>query len=823
LVNELKAIALFMGLTRKYFFHSAQLLLLLVITKLLMAQDTSFQSIQQRFEQFNKQSSQEKIYLHTDKNFYLAGEIVWFKLYCADAASLRPASASKVAYAEILDRSNKPVLQAKIDLTVKGGSGSFYLPLSLTSGNYILRAYTSRMKNDGPTVYFEKIISIANTIKPVELQVKHDTARFFANFFPEAGNMVQGIETKLAFHITDQYGKGVNANGIITNANGDTISSFSTAKFGMGNFLFKPLQGHGYRATIHLSGDKIISKDLPVVYDHGYVMNVADNHDGKLKVRIQAKGNDPVKRGEHVFLLAHSRQKIKVAETGFVNYETDLVFTIDKAQLNEGITHFTLFNKDQQPVCERLVFKKPNRKDTVQINSDKNSYQLRQKVNLSLSSVNEEKHPGISDCSIAVYKIDSLEQLEQDDLVSYLLLTTDLKGEVESPGFYFSDEKGTEEVVDNLMLTHGWRRFKWENILSGGQTSAPGSLTEQNGHIVTAKIINAEDQQAAAGVDCFLSCPGAPFGFYGAKSNEKGIVQFEIKKYYGPGEVIIQAGRDTTNKYRIDVLTPFTDELPLKSLSYLSFKKENEAMFADKSVAMQTQNIYLADSIRRFMLPVLKDTFPFFGTAEYSYRLDDYKRFTTMEEVLREYVRPVNVVLRNGKLYMRIYDDLYVSLYNDVSQAVYGDDMLVMLDGVPLFNHNKIFSYDPLKVKKLEVVPQKYMMGGNVFNGILSLESYSGKFDGFEMLPGVVAIDYEGLQMQREFYSPDYETNAMRLRRIPDFRSTLYWTPQVSTDKNGKAFMQFYTSDIGGKFKVVLQGFNVKGEAVTATTNFEVE
>ncbi len=812
-----------MILTRKYFFYLIGLLQLLLLAKLLIAQDTSFQTIQQRFEQFSKESGGEKIYLHTDKNFYLAGEIIWFKVYYADAVSLHPASKSNVAYAEILDRSGKPVLQAKIDLSKKNGSGSFYLPLSLASDNYILRAYTSNMKNEGSAGYFEKIISVANTIKPVELKAKADTARFFANFFPEGGNLVEDIETKVAFHITDQYGKGVDASGVITNANGDTITSFSTARFGMGNILFKPLQGHSYRAIILLPADKVIIKDLPAVYDHGYVMNVSDNHDGKLKVRIRAKGIDPVKKGEHVFLLAHSRQAVKIAQSGFVNYENDLVFTIDKTQLNEGVNHFTLFNKDQQPVCERLVFIKPNNKNAVQISSDKNIYQPRQKVNLNLVSVAEEKLTDISDFSVAVYKIDSLNLFEQDDLVSYLLLTADLKGEVESPGFYFSEEKGTEEAADNLLLTHGWRRFKWKNILSAKSIPSSKFPAEQDGHIVTAKIIDLDNQQAVAGVDCYLSCPGAPFGFYASKSNEKGIVQFEIKNYYGPGEIIIQAGRDTISKYRVDVLTPFTDEPQLRNLPYLSFKKENETMFADKSAAMQAQNIYLADSIHQFMLPAFRDTFPFFGTAEYSYRLDDYKRFTTMEEVMREYVRPVNVVLRNGKLYMRIYDELYVNLYNDVSQAIYGDDILAMLDGVPLFNHNKIFSYDPLKVKKLEVVPQKYMMGGKVFNGILSLESYTGKFDGFEMLPGVVAIDYEGLQMQREFYLPDYEVNAERLKRIPDFRSTLYWSPNISMDKNDKASVQFYTSDINGKFKVVLQGFNGKGEAVTATSNFEVE
>ena len=200
----------------------------------------------------------------------------------------------------------------------------------------------------------------------------------------------------------------------------------------------------------------------------------------------------------------------------------------------------------------------------------------------------------------------------------------------------------------------------------------------------------------------------------------------------------------------------------------------------DKSIAMQAQNIYFADSIRKFNPPELADTLPFFGKAEFSYPLDEYKRFTTMEEVLREYVRSINVVLRDGKLYMTMYDELYAKMYVDATQAIYRDNILVLLDGVPLMNYNRIFSYDPLKVKKLEVVPRRFVMGGINFNGIASFETYNGRFDGFEMTPGVVAVDYEGLQLQREFYSPSYESNIEKERRVPDFRTTLYWTARCS-------------------------------------------
>lgn len=796
-----------------------RLLSLLLILQTLVstnswAQDEDFKKIQQRFEKLNQYSLQEKLYLHTDKSFYLAGEIIWFKVYYADGATHRPINFSKIAYVEVLDRTNKRVLQAKISLTEKGGTGSFYLPLTLNSDNYTIKAYTNWMKNSGVSSFFDKSISIVNTIKPNDGKFQPDSLRAIANFFPEGGNLVQDIETKVAFHIVDQYGKGMNAQGVITNDNGDTVQHFSSRHFGIGNFMLKPLAGQNYKATIVLPGGKSFTGPLPKVYDYGYVMNITDNKDGRLKVRIQGKGKEVGQRGEKVFLLGHTRQVLKIVQPGYVNYENDLVIYVDKAKLEDGVSHFTLFNKDQQPVCERLIFKRPENKSLTSISSDKPLYEKRQKVDISISPAVTDSTIDSTNFSVAVFQLDSLQQFEQEDIESYFWLTSDLRGSVESPGFYFTADAGVAEATDNLLLTHGWRRFRWENVLSSASPVAK-FLPEYRGHIITAKVTGAADGKAADDIECFLSFAGNPYGFYAARTNNNGMVYFDVKNYYGPGEIIVQAGRDTVSRYRVDILTPFVDEYPTTRMPFFAVAKKEEKKLVGKSIGMQAQNIYGADSIRRFNSPVLPDTLPFFGKAEYTYRLDEYKRFTTMEEVLREYVMPINVVLRNGRLHLSVFDLALKSIYTD--------QVLVLIDGVPLMDYNKIFFYDPLKVKKLDVVPTRYQIGGINFKGIASFETYQGKFDGFELTPGVVAVDYEGLQMQREFYSPVYETNKDRQKRIPDLRSTLYWKPDVSTGITGRENLRFYTSDQPGKFLIVLQGFNAIGEPVSATSSFIVE
>ncbi|HEX7905961.1 MAG TPA: hypothetical protein VF487_18945 [Chitinophagaceae bacterium] len=758
-------------------------------------------------EKLNQLFSFEKLYLHSDKNFYLAGEIIWFKIYQING------NTSKVAYAEILDRNNKPVLQAKIPLTTNGGNGSFYLPLTIKSDYYTLRAYTNWMKNAGNEIFFEKKISIVNTMKALPVSaVANVMPKAEVVFFPESGHLIEGVETKVSFRITDPAGKGINASGVVRDNEGDTVAQFSSYRFGIGNFIFRPLPGKTYKASVLLPDGKFLEPPLPVVEEYGYVMNVTDNKEGKLKIKIQARTNKTIETGEQLFFLVHNNQSTRFLQQSYISYTNELLVDIDKQKLGEGINYITLFNKDQQPVCERLVFVRPHSIRTAEINGDKQKYHTREPVDLSISFKGARPNDLVN-CSVSVYQLDSLQDTDGINITTYLLLTEGLQGNIESPGYYLSDEAGVDEATDNLLLTHGWRRFKNENNPVAAKEKNLVFLPEYRGHFITGRVVNITNGNVVANANCFLTTPSAPFGFHMSQSDSTGIVRFDVKDYYGPGEIIGQVVENDKEKYRIDFFNPFSDDPSLLQLPGFTLSPEKRDQLLDKSISMQVQNIYRADSMRRFVAPDLPDTLPFFGKAEYVYKLDDYKRFTTMEEVLREYVFPINVVLRNGKLYMSIYDE--------ISTQVYHDDILVLLDGVPLQDYNKIFSFDPLKVKKLSVVPRRYLYGIGFFSGIASFETYNAKFGAFDLDPSLIAVDYEGLQMQREFYSPHYD--VVNSSRIPDLRTTLYWTPEIQSDPLKKPGIHFYTSDIKGKFMVVLEGLSNKGEPVVGSAVFEVQ
>lgn len=756
--------------------------------------------VQAQLNDYTKKELPEKLFLHTDKNFYTAGEVLWFKAYVVDGIFHKPLPASKVAYIELLDKNNLPVSRAKIALNEKGGNGSIQLSFNLNSGYYRIRAYTNWMKNQGSNQFFEKNIAIVNPLKTPEAQGKKQTVSYKLQLFPEGGNLVNGLSSKIAFHLADATGKGLDGKGYLLNSANDTLSTFAPFKFGMGHFVMTPQSGEVYKVNFVMSDRSTVTQVLPRSFETGYVMQLEEAPDNKIRITVKTNVHSAY---PEIFLLAQTRQVVKAAQKNLITDGT-AVFTVDKKNLGEGVSQFTIFNNEKKPVCERLFFIQPTSTNQVSLQASKQNYSTREKVELTIPSSEQEN------LSLSVYRLDELEKGDAVNIDQYLWLTSELNGNIEDPGYYFSSY--SEEVAkasDYLMLTNGWRRFKWEKVLD--QSPVIKFPREQFGHIVTARIINSRTNLVAAGKQVFLSVPKSAQKLYTAISDSNGMVQFDIKDYFGQSEMVVQTNQKIDSFYRIEILSPFDENYTTNSYPALTLSATFKNAILDRSIDMQAQNIYQSDSIHKFLKPAIVDTFPFYGVPLYTYKLDDYTRFRTMEEVLREYVREVNVGVKGSGSTLRF------KLFNQTDRELYTDNILVLMDGIPLFDPNKIFSVDPLKIRKLDVVNENYVLGGYIFHGLANFLSYEGLYDQIELNPQAITVDYEGLQLQREFYSPDYSTSIQQNSRVPDLRTTLFWTPDVTTNK-----IQFYTGDNKGRYVVVLQGVDANGKTISASSSIEV-
>ncbi|HZY81230.1 MAG TPA: hypothetical protein VFE50_17020 [Cyclobacteriaceae bacterium] len=774
--------------------------LILVAAALLgsVASAVAQDSVLTKFLNYRKDVLQEKLFVHADRDVYLTGETMWLKIYAVEASFHTPSDISKVAYVEIVDKDNQSLVREKISLVNGIGAGSVFLPASISSGTYLLRAYTNWMQNFSADVYFRKPITVVNSFVKLDLPmgVSSNATAHDVQLFPEGGTLLAGVVSKIGVKVNDRNGLGVDFRGALVGESNDTIAHFTPLKFGMGSFEFTPEAGKKYRAVVRVAGSAPTTVAVPDAITEGYSLRVEDSG-GTLKVTASFRPN--IQNGPPVYLLAHTRQQLVKAERKRIA-GGQASFEIKKSDLKDGVTHITLFDEHSKPIAERLYFKAPANGLKIAVQSSAPEYMTRSKVTLDVQT-----DRAVQQMSIAVFRLDSLSSsIGPSHINDFFYLTSDIRGVVESAGYYFGTDANVQAAADNLMLTQGWRRFSWADVLQPKKTFT--YTPEFHGHIIRGLVKDMQGNPAQ-GVLTYITVPGKIIDVYSSRSNSKGEVSFEMKHFLGGQKVLTV----TDSVHRVELLSPFSSQQTTARWPGLNLSPSIQKNLLARSVAMQVQKIYFND---QFAQPRLDST-AFFGKADETYMLDEYTRFPVMEEVMREYVP--------GVLVRKQRDNFKFYLLDMVNKKPIYETPMILLDGVPVFNENKIMAYDPLKVQKLEVVTRKFYHGMSTFPGIVSYTTYNGDLDGFELDTRYVNVDYEGIQLQREFYSPRHEYEKDSEARLPDQRSLIYWDATLATDNTGKQNPQFFTSDVQGTYYVVVEGLTSDGATGSATHVFKVK
>jgi hypothetical protein len=784
--------------------------LCLMIYGACLAQDPFINKLTTSLSDHEAKESKEKIYLQTDKSFYISGEILWFKSYVVDATRNKFFALSKVAYVEILNRDSKPVIQGKILIQNGIGSGSFFIPLSLPTGCYKIRAYTNWMKNFGADYYFEKNITIVNTMKRSQDTLVQKSPAIDIQFFPEGGNLVDGTPNVVGFKAVDEHGKGINVDGEIVDQDKTTVVHFQSGLFGMGRFEINPSASKQYKAYVRVSGNQLTVVNFPTVLPKGNTLKVISDQNN---LTISATSNyDGDNRP--LYLLIHTRGLVKYANSLPLDHGKGVV-TIPLSTVGEGISSITLFNANQQAICERLIFRMPSNLD-LSAQSEMEEYQSRKKITTHIHLNNLPADSLLSaNLAMSVYRIDSLQNEEAADIRTYLYLSSDIRGTIEHPEYYFT-HKGEqyESAIENLLLSQGWRRFKWDDVLQNADPVIE-FIPEWTGHLINARITDRVSGHPLENQGVYLAGPGIKSQLAGCVSNKNGQLLFDLPHLLGSNVIVLQAENRTDSNYRIDVSNPFSEKY---SASYYPAFKMNSTLKSDLqfyNIGTQVQNVYLLSNLIKFKAPVYSDSTSFYGEPDKKFFLDDYTRFNTMEEVVREYITGLSV--HHGR------DRFTFRMMNDQQKIYFDQDPLIVLDGVPIFDATEVMSLDPLKIKKIEIVNRKFFLGSVVASGIFALYSYNNDMAGLQMNSRALILDYEGLQLQREFYSPKYDPSQTSSKRLPDFRNVLAWEPNIVIGKSGEAEISFYSSDRKGKYVGVVEGINQNGVAGSTHFYFEVQ
>ena len=750
----------------------------------------------------------EKLYLHVDRELYAPGDNIWLKVYEVNGLNHQLNTNFRNVFVQLISEDGHVVKDLYL-LSIHGQANGEFKTDGLANGMYTIRAFTKYLENFGEEAFFHKKIWITNSFNAASQAQKDqdDHSTIDVSFLPEGGNMVLNAVNTLAFKSIDKKGRGIYVTGKIYNEKGDTITSFVTTYLGMGKLRMMPEKEVNYHAVIdQYPGLKF---PLPKAGENGVCLtSKMDEQSMIFEMSVNMNLED---YPEFYFVASHMGVILFHKRIGMEDYTQAL--KVSKDLFPNGISKITLLDTDLNPIAERLLFVDNSRGDLLSLHLNQKEYKPRQEVKLSVDALLEPGDSILSTLSVAVVNKNYLSTGENSqNIKSYLLLDSDLKGAIESPASYFvSDQFHTSaEKLDLLMLVHGWRSYLWDDV---EQTPTP-SLVDWNdaGTDISGYVKKLLWKVPSPGTEVSLDYVFRVNKIGKATTDQNG--RFLIKNAYfiDTLKVMINAWTREGNHNAEIILDPLPKRDSIVSPGLLSktcFNMHLNAAFNSSNSYRQMKELEFNPEKGTILLDgidiVERKTFSFarsFGAYAWADRTatvtkDDY-RFANVVDYLT-------------------YKYSGVSVYED--SIMYGfSQMNYLVDGMDFdFKEFKTIRMKDIETVDIWTDPHRKLPG--IFAIYRKPDYLVPQYDGY--VKGRIIPNVRGFHSPAVFYSPRYTLENMNSPK-PDFRPTLYWNPDVSF-VNGKASLDFFTSDDLSDYVVYMEGITKSGKICYGTTSFKVD
>ncbi len=783
---------------------------------------------------YNKQHITEKAYLQFDKPYYATGDTIYFKAYVTMGERHDLSKISGVLHVDLIGIDNKANQSIKLQLVNGICWGDFALPDSLPQGTYRVRAYTRWMRNAGDDSYFEKAIPIGtlhqNKVpESSTARVKPVLAKADLQFFPEGGELTSGISTKIAFKSIGTNGMGMDAKGIITDNTNKEVATFASTHLGMGYFYLKPEEGKSYNAAITFADGTKEELPLPTISNKGISLTINNDSVDHAAVKIIANpAYFSENKGKTYSVLIYSGG---IATTVSCKLDSPAItMDIIKRKLFTGITTVTLFTQNNEPIAERLIFIQNYDQLNLDISPDKGNYIAREKVSLKLNARTRADSTTIGYFSIAVTDESKVQQDENNEttILTDLLLTSDLKGTIEQPNYYFADindqsNYDKQRELDLVMLTHGYRHFSWKQVLSNDSTAMP--YQPETGLSISGTAKNALGIPLKKGTVSLLSAQAKTF--ISQTTDNKGKFSFNNLFFTDSAKFILQATNAKGNNitqltYEKTTFAPLPIRPPLQqdnnvNLYITAYLKNDEKQQEELNrIGIGKGKMLKEVKIRGFKE---NNDYPSSNLGGAGHATQVVHR-ADLEKV-------------GGPLSIKLAGKFHGPLGFLITAGHIPAEVLIVVDGIlmptirgdskaPRRDIDNINGNDVETVELLEGADASiYGMSAGI--GVIVITTRQGSNSQAKDIQsvGLLPITVQGFYKAREFYSPKYD--ATITNNHPDLRSTIYWAPEVVTDKDGNASINFYNADGKGNYRVVVEGVDEKGNIGRQVYRYRVE
>ncbi|MXV16590.1 carboxypeptidase-like regulatory domain-containing protein [Hufsiella ginkgonis] len=862
----------------------------------------------------------EKVYLHFDKPYYAINDTIWFKAYLTFGLH-QPSELSKIVYVDII--SSRDSLVRTLMLPVKDGAATGSVPLTppmFKQDNYHIKAYTKWMANFDQAYFFNKTISVGNSINKqvtsrvafkrsvsnnipqVSASITYNdpdgnpytnkkvnwviTSGFdeiakgrettddkglltinFANtrsldlagavltttldagnkkeydqvyplksvaapndvqFFPEGGSLIGSIRSKVAVKAIQSNGLGTDFSATVTDNSGASITTFDSQHAGLGAFVFTPDAGKSYKVNVDFKDGTRGSYDLPRVRASGILLSASVTDTSKIFIRLTADSTYFKSRmGQTFYVLGKSGQVICYAAQISLNSPSFSAY-IPTGKFPSGVVQITLMSNTGIPLSERVVFVSHKDQLGLTVASDKPVYGRRQKVKLSITAKNSVT-PAFADLSLSVIDETRIPVNESTEttILSHLLLSSDLKGYIENPNYYFRQvTEKTMADLDLLMLTQGYRRFTYQEILSG-KIPPVVYLPEQG--IELTGTLRALDGRPFKGGVLNLSIPDK---YYSARavSDAEGKFKFPNLAFADSAQVIVSAKGNYNAKSLMVMMDGTAYPAVEKNPNY-----PDERLNIDTMMVNYLQNVKkIYESSRVLKEITITSKAPKKTTTVHT----DYPALTGLSPNADHVINGdrltgcnnVLTCLQTMAFGVTLVDNVfYVARDYNAGQRI---PMAVFVKGMPV-DVSYLMSLNPAEIESVEIflkddlglVNRAYQT-----NGVLVINTKTApkgtKISLQELQdiigqPSVAKMSPKGYDFAKVFYVPKYVVGTNTFG--PDLRTTIFWNPKVLTDAAGKASAEFFSADNKGTYRAVVEGIDKEGRIGRTVYRFKVE
>ncbi|RYU87380.1 TonB-dependent receptor [Mucilaginibacter terrigena] len=648
------------------------------------------------------------------------------------------------------------------------------------------------------------------------IPVRVMAGRADVQFFPEGGMLVNGIGTRVAFKAIGADGLGFDVKGNVTDSKGKQVAEFTTAHLGMGVFDFTPQAGNSYKANIVYPDGSNGTVNLPVAISNGFALSIVPAGPQHLKVVVSTTKENTAQFS----LVAQSGGKVYYAAT---SKPANTVFSaiVPKNKFPSGIAQFTLFSASGTPLNERLVFIDiPEDRLKLFATTDKQTYSPRENVKLNIQIKDNEDKPAVGSFSVAVTDESKVpvDENSENNILANLLLTSDIKGYIEQPAYYFKNINDKARAdLDILMLTQGYHRYEWKDVLSDNQPAI--RYPRQSNFTISGRVTTPSGSPVAGGKVELINFDDGLLKL-DTLTDQNGRFAFNDILFADSIKFLIQA-RTAKNKRDV-VITMDSIPAPLTSnykaladfksdAGIITYAQSSRALYYEQmKYGLGNHVINLREVLIREKANALKHSSNLNGPgrADQVFLAKDFFSMGCPQLADCLQGRLLGVVFRNGIPYT----------------ARGGGRMLVVIDGAyasPNFI-NTLNVNDVQSIEVLRNIGNYAIYGSQGSNGVIVITTKRGDEPTYYPKTfgnGIKPYAPKGIFRARTFYSPKYDVKNRQT--LADLRTTIFWKPNIVTG-GGKASLDYFNAS-KGNYRVVIEGIDSEGNIGRQVIRYKVE